>query len=188
MVAVLLGGDAGLRAGEMRALEWTDLDFGKRQIRVERSEWRGEVTTTKGNRVRYVPMTTRLLEALQKHRHLRSARVLCEAERQAAQRERTRVSGRAGDTGGGPRDGPQTRRTRARMSCVTRSARIWRCGARRRRAIQELAGHRDLMTTQRYMHLSPAAIESAIRLLELPAPIAAAGDMRGTEIADAAKC
>jgi integrase len=34
------------------------------------------------------------------------------------------------------------------------------------RAIQELAGHRDLGTTQRYMHLSPAAKDSAIRLLE----------------------
>lgn len=34
------------------------------------------------------------------------------------------------------------------------------------RAIQELAGHMDLSTTQRYMHLSPAAIDSAIRLLE----------------------
>jgi len=34
------------------------------------------------------------------------------------------------------------------------------------RAIQELAGHMDLATTQRYMHLSPAAIEGAIRLLD----------------------
>ena len=32
---------------------------------------------------------------------------------------------------------------------------------------QELAGHQDLSTTQRYMHLSPAAIEGAIRLLEM---------------------
>jgi len=36
------------------------------------------------------------------------------------------------------------------------------------KAIQELAGHRDLSTTLRYMHLSPAAKESAIRLLEAP--------------------
>ena len=34
------------------------------------------------------------------------------------------------------------------------------------RAVQELAGHQDLGTTQRYMHLSPAAIDAAIRLLE----------------------
>jgi integrase len=34
------------------------------------------------------------------------------------------------------------------------------------RVIQELAGHQDLVTTQRYMHVSPAAIESAIRLLD----------------------
>src|SRR5262249_1342741 len=33
------------------------------------------------------------------------------------------------------------------------------------RAIQELAGHQNLTTTQRYMHLSPAALDRAIRLL-----------------------
>jgi site-specific recombinase XerD len=38
------------------------------------------------------------------------------------------------------------------------------------RAIQELAGHRDLSTTRRYMHLSPAAIEGAIPLLEMEGP------------------
>jgi hypothetical protein len=39
------------------------------------------------------------------------------------------------------------------------------------RAIQELAGHQDLETAQRYMHLSPAAIDAAIRLLEAPTPM-----------------
>ena len=34
------------------------------------------------------------------------------------------------------------------------------------KAIQELAGHSSLTTTQRYMHLSPAHKEGAIRLLE----------------------
>ena len=39
------------------------------------------------------------------------------------------------------------------------------------RAIQELAGHRDLATTQRYMHLSPAALDNAIRLLDQRNPL-----------------
>lgn len=48
------------------------------------------------------------------------------------------------------------------------------------RAIQELAGHQDLSTTQRYMHLSPAAIEGAIRLLEQPTPMDFRGDILET--------
>ena len=36
------------------------------------------------------------------------------------------------------------------------------------RTIQELAGHQDLMTTQRYMHLSPNMLDAAIGLLDAP--------------------
>jgi integrase len=43
------------------------------------------------------------------------------------------------------------------------------------RAIQELAGHRDIGTTQRYMHLSPATLDAAIRLLD-PPPVLQRGD------------
>jgi len=45
------------------------------------------------------------------------------------------------------------------------------------RAIQELAGHQDLATTQRHMHLSPAAIEGAIRLLDQPKTVREVGDI-----------
>ena len=34
------------------------------------------------------------------------------------------------------------------------------------KAVQELAGHADLTMTQRYMHLSPAALDAAIGLLD----------------------
>jgi site-specific recombinase XerD len=48
------------------------------------------------------------------------------------------------------------------------------------RAIQELAGHRELGMTQRYMHLSPAALDSAIRLLDQPFSVQSFGDILET--------
>ncbi len=48
------------------------------------------------------------------------------------------------------------------------------------RAIQELAGHQDISTTQRYMHLSPASIRCAIDLLEQAPPVRGFGDILAT--------
>jgi integrase len=74
---VLLRGDAGLRLGEIVALEWVDVDLHTRRLAVERSDWRGHVTVPKGGRSRRLPMTQRLTNALKAFRHLRSDRVLC---------------------------------------------------------------------------------------------------------------
>ena len=107
----------------------------------------------------YVPLTLRLAAALREHRHLRGARVVCQ------------------------RDGsPLTQKiVQDHVRRAVRRAQLAKSGVHRlrhtfcshlamrgapARAIQELAGHMDLATTQRYMHLSPAAIESAIRLLD----------------------
>jgi site-specific recombinase XerD len=49
-------------------------------------------------------------------------------------------------------------------------------------AIQELAGHRSLGTTLRYMHLSPSAIDGAIRLLEPAQALQTFGDIVETGI------
>jgi len=43
--------------------------------------------------------------------------------------------------------------------------------------IQELAGHRELGVTQRYMHLNPAALDSAIRLPDQPPSVKNFGDI-----------
>jgi site-specific recombinase XerD len=51
------------------------------------------------------------------------------------------------------------------------------------RVIQGLAGHRDLSTTVRYMHLSPGAADSAIRLLEQSAPHTNRGAEREAAVA-----
>ena len=50
------------------------------------------------------------------------------------------------------------------------------------KAIQELAGHADLTMTQRYMHLSPAALDAAIGLLERPCGDQSCGDILATVV------
>jgi integrase len=160
---VLLGGEAGLRCGEIIALEWSDVDLGKRQICVQRSEWRGHVTVPKSGRLRYVPLTARLATALREHRHLRSPRVVCQADGSGLTQDMvadhvTRAAKRAQLAVGGVH--------RLRHTFCSHLA----MRGAPARAIQELAGHQDLTTTQRYMHLSPAAIEGAIRLLEHVGP------------------
>jgi integrase len=48
------------------------------------------------------------------------------------------------------------------------------------RAVQELMGHQDLTMTQRYSHLSPAAMEATIRLLEPTVEPIESGEIRET--------
>ena len=55
------------------------------------------------------------------------------------------------------------------------------------RAILELAGHQELGTTQRYMHLSPAALDGAIRLLEAEDLVSARGEIVETGDREIAK-
>lgn len=166
---VLLGGDAGLRCGEMMALEWTDIDLAKRQLWVRRSEWKGNVTAPKGGRARLVPLTSRLADALRAHRHLRGVRVLTREDGQGISQKIVRVlverSARPANL----------RNAGVHVLRHTFCSHLAMRGAPTR-AIQELAGHKDLSTSQRYMHLSPAAVEAAIRLLEQPKPTRELGD------------
>ena len=170
---VLLGGEAGLRCGEMLALEWADVDLTARQLCVRRSDWEGHVTVPKGGRQRYVPLTIRLAKALRAYRHLSSPRVLCQQDgspltRKTVQNWMRRVTRHARITGNG-----------VHMLRHTFCSHLAMRGAPAR-AIQELAGHQDLTTTQRYMHLSPAAIDGAIRLLDAPVLHSSRGNMLAT--------
>ena len=69
---VLLGGDAGLRLGEIVALEWGDVDLHARRLTVQGPNGAVDVTVPKGGRSRRLPMTLRLTGALRAFRHLRS--------------------------------------------------------------------------------------------------------------------
>ena len=145
-VIVLLGGDAGLRCGEMIALEWSDVDLAKRQLCIQRSDWNGEVTSTKGGRLRYIPLTVRLAAALRDHRHLRGPRVLCEADGKPLTRQIVQAKMKLAAKHANVRNGVHILRHTFCSHLAMRGAPA--------RAIQELAGHSELGMTQRYMHLS----------------------------------
>jgi integrase len=160
VLVALLGGEAGLRCGEMMALERTDIDFQRQQMTVERSEWKGHVTAPKGGRIRHLRLTKRLAAALRAARHLRGTRVLCDVDgrpltQKVVQGIMRRVARRARVTGG------------VHILRHTFCSHLAMRGAPAK-AIQELAGHQHLSTTMRYMHLSPAALDSAIGLLDEP--------------------
>ncbi len=166
---VLLGGEAGLRAGEMMALEWRDVDLTKRQLCVERSDWRGQVTSPKGGRLRYVPLTLRLTAALRAARHLRGPRVLTlDHGKPLELKDVQRFVRLAARRAGLKRDGVHVLRHTFCSHLAMKGAPA--------RAIQQLAGHANLATTQGYMHLSPAAIENAIRLLDQALPESRRGE------------
>ena len=158
---VLLSGEAGLRLGEMVALEWDDLDFAHGKMCVQRSAWKGQIATPKGGRLRRIRLTKRLAKALQEHRHLRGPRVLYQDDGSPLTEGVVQGFVRRSAKGAGlQNNGPHMLRHTFCSHLPMRGASA--------RAIQELAGHADLTTTQRYMHLTPAAIDSAIRLLETP--------------------
>ncbi len=169
-LTVLLGGEAGLCCGEMIALEWGDVDLATRQLCVQRSSWNGHVTALKGGRLRYIQLTVRLAKALREHRHLRSPLVLCD-EDGAVLKHKAVLLGvrRAARRGKVLNSGVHVLRHTFCSHLAMRGAPA--------RAIQELAWHQDLSTTQRYMHLSPATIEGAIRLLDQPLPDLSRGDI-----------
>jgi integrase len=176
-LAVLLGGDAGLRRGEILALRWCDVDFRRRQLNVQQSVWESVVDSPKGGRGRIVPMTEVLFAALHAYRHLRGELVFYDDDGREARGHTLRQWLKAAQK-------------RALLRQQTGAAHVLRhtfCSHLAMRgapakAIQELAGHEDLSTTLRYMHLSPAARESAIKLLDRREPEAGAvlGDILET--------
>lgn len=56
---------AGLRLGELRGLRWGDVDVAKRLIHVRRSYTMGSEDVPKSGRVRALPMTDPVADALQ---------------------------------------------------------------------------------------------------------------------------
>ena len=167
-LVVLLGGLAGLRMGEIIALRWSDVDLDRAQLWVRQNDWRGHVDRPKGGRSGMVDLCQRLefaLRAHQAHSRLRSrdGRVLCREDGSSLTERSVRsLVDRVERLAGLPPKGVHALRHTFGAHLAMRGASP--------KAIQELMRHEDLAMTQRYTHLSPAARESAVRLLDEPIP------------------
>jgi integrase len=159
LVLVLLAGDAGLRMGELLALEAGDVDRKTRHLVVRRSEWRKQVSLPKGGHPRSVPMTVELAAALEQLQ-LAGGRVLRRVDggRLTYQGARTlmcQVQRRAGMKVDG----------RVHVLRHTFCSHLAMRGAAAI-AIRDVAGHVHSSTTERYMHLAPAERIRTIGLLD----------------------
>jgi integrase len=167
-LVVALGGMAGLRLGEMIALRWSDVDLDRRRLHVRQNDWRGHVASPKGGRAGEVDLCERLHLALSEHRarsRLLSddGRVLCLQDgRSLTEKRVSNLVYRAEELATLPHRGAHSLRHTFGAHLAMRGASP--------KAIQELMRHADLSMTQRYTHLSPAARESAVRLLDQSRP------------------
>ncbi|HEY5376446.1 MAG TPA: site-specific integrase [Polyangiaceae bacterium] len=154
--------EAGFRRGETMALEWSDVDLRRGQLTIERSEWKSEVTATKGMTVRVVPMTQRLQKALAAFRHFRGDRVLyADGGSSVTAKVLQKWMAQA------------QRRANLRATGAIHILRHTFCSHLAMKgapalSIRHLAGHEHLQTTLSYMHLAKGETERAIGLLETP--------------------
>ncbi len=159
-MAFLIAADTGLRKGEIQALTWDDVDFFTHKINVTKSYWRGVLKLPKGKRSRQVPMTSRLERALKQHRMVGPKAVI------------------ANPDDGLPYTGHKfmdnsfkSVRTRTGIQDVgwhtfrhTFCSHLAMAGAPIT-AIQALAGHVSIKTTQRYLKFAKDKLASVISLL-----------------------
>ena len=179
LVVTLLGGDAGLRRGEILGLRWIDVDFKRKQLVIQQAVWKGIVDTPKSGRGRVVPLTDALCIALQRQRHLRGERVLYRDDGEPVTEKVLRSYLAAAQRRAGlPATGA------LHILRHTFCSHLAMRGAPPK-AIQELAGHEDLSTTLRYMHLSPSAREGAIKLLNRREDPSGFGPIVETAVPDA---
>lgn len=155
---VLLAGSAGLRRGEIIALKWTDVDLERGLLHVDRAMWKQVEDAPKGWRGRVVPMTPELAEALKAYRHL-GERVLFREDGHILTKSAVCSWMKRAQKRGGLEDNGAIHVLRHTFCSHLAIAGV------PAKAIQELAGHADLGTTQRYMHLAPGDRNAAMGVL-----------------------
>jgi len=160
-VLVFMAARTGLRFSELSALEWHDVDFGRRTVTIRRANVGGHIGTPKNGRIRYVPLTNDVIEKLKTlnrdcnfifHRGSKLLIYwpsLCFLQRAC---KRTNIEP----------IGWHTLRHTFASQLASKGASM--------QAIKDLLGHSTLTMTLRYAHLAPETLRDTIELLEPQQP------------------
>jgi len=148
----------GMRIGEICALSWSDINWDRRTITVRRSVVEGVMDSPKSNRIRIIPMTDDLYELFYSHRlktglifpgqdgnHLRKSSWPWKALTRACKRA------------GLPVIGWHVLRHTFASQLTAESVPM--------KATQMLLGHSTIQMTERYAHLAPSSLQTAITVL-----------------------
>lgn len=150
----------GMRHGELRALQWKDIDFDNGIIRVRRNMWRHQTGSPKGRRARNIPMHSYLKATLRAHHEFnpRTRYVFSLSDKapygiNGGRKVMKRVC-----------ENISLRRLRFHDIRHTFASQLVMKG-QPIRVVQELLGHSDLKTTEIYAHLAPEFSAQAIECL-----------------------
>ncbi len=162
---VLFALHTGARAGELLALEWTDVDLRAQQL-VSFSKSRSDGFTTNGTKSgkpRKVPLSQTLVAALKAHRHMRGPLVFCQDDGKpltlwhlhgALERATRKASLRL------------LRWHDLRHSFASNLT----IGGAPIRQVQEWMGHATVTMTMRYSHLAPGGGREYLAALDAATP------------------
>lgn len=151
---MVVAANTGMRAGELLALLWSDVDLENRRIRVKRGTYRGHDRPTKTKKARTIPVTravASVLGPLKKEK--RGPIVFCEKDGTAIPYATALYRLQAATSVGGWHVLRHTFATRLASRCVPLTA------------IQQWMGHASIKTTMVYAHYSPV-LDSAIHVLD----------------------
>ena len=156
---ILLALKTGLRFGELRALDWSDIDWhGKGVLSVRRSLVRGAISAPKSNKVRHIPLTTDVSALLYKRRQKTGFVFAGKKNTPIGEKELYRALHEICEKA-------QLRPINWHTLRHTFASQLAMAGAPMK-AIQELMGHADMKTTLRYAHLTPSTLQDVMNLLD----------------------
>lgn len=156
MIVVAL--HTGLRLGELRALNWSDIRLEVKLLEVNRAAWTDVIGVPKNGSTRTVPLNDDAVEAICGARHPGGDFLFCDSSGRLLKTHacETAIHRIASQAGLEPFGWHVLRHTFGSYVAST-------CGDLR--VVRELLGHRDIQTTMRYAHLLPGMRRAAVDAL-----------------------